>query len=93
MEKRSDYVLWFEECDITSIPLVGGKNASLGELLKAQIPVPPGFAITTRAYTLFLSRAISKRIFLTSWIISKPMTWILVKPPVKPSGRLLKIPP
>ncbi|WP_300465578.1 PEP/pyruvate-binding domain-containing protein, partial [Desulfobacula sp.] len=56
MEKRNDYVLWFEECDLTSIPLVGGKNASLGELLKAKIPVPPGFAVTTKAYTLFLEQ-------------------------------------
>lgn len=54
MEKRSDYVLWFEECDIHSIPVVGGKNASLGELLKAEIPVPPGFAITTHSYRRFL---------------------------------------
>ena len=64
MEKRSDYVLWFEECDMKSIPLVGGKNASLGELLKAQIPVPPGFAITTKAYALFLEQGnIKKDIF------------------------------
>ena len=64
MEKRYDYVLWFEECDLTSIPLVGGKNASLGELLKAQIPVPPGFAITTKAYNLFLEQGnIKKKIF------------------------------
>ncbi len=64
MEKRYDYVLWFEECDLESIPLVGGKNASLGELLKANIPVPPGFAITTKAYNLFLEQGnIKKEIF------------------------------
>ncbi len=64
MEKRSDYVLWFEECDLGSIPLVGGKNASLGELLKAEIPVPPGFAITTNAYRLFLEQGgIRKEIY------------------------------
>lgn len=64
MEKRSDYVLWFEECDLNSIPLVGGKNASLGELLKANIPVPPGFAISTKAYRLFLEQGnIKKQIF------------------------------
>jgi pyruvate,water dikinase len=64
MEKRNDYVLWFEECDLKSIPIVGGKNASLGELLKANIPVPPGFAITTRAYNLFLENGkIKKEIF------------------------------
>lgn len=66
MEKRHNYVLWFEECDLKSIPLVGGKNAGLGELLKADIPVPPGFAITTRAYDLFLEQGnIKKEIFKT----------------------------
>ncbi len=66
MEKRHNYVLWFEECDLKSFPLVGGKNASLGELLKADIPVPPGFAITTSAYNLFLEqRNIKKEIFKT----------------------------
>lgn len=64
MEKRHDYVLWFEECDLTSIPIVGGKNASLGELLKAGIPVPPGFAVTTKAYNLFIEQGnIKKQIF------------------------------
>lgn len=47
-------VLWFEECDLSMLPIVGGKNSSLGELLKADIPVPPGFAITTHAYKKFL---------------------------------------
>ena len=50
----SKYVLPFEQCDITMVHRVGGKCASLGELLKAQIPVPPGFAITTDAYERFL---------------------------------------
>ncbi|CCK79759.1 PEP/pyruvate-binding domain-containing protein [Desulfobacula toluolica] len=64
MEKRSDYVRWFEECDLELIPVVGGKNASLGELLKAKIPVPPGFAITTKAYKLFLEQGkIKQKIF------------------------------
>ncbi len=63
MEKRYDYVLWFEECDLESVPLVGGKNASLGELLNANIPVPPGFAITTKSYNLFLEQSnLKKRI-------------------------------
>lgn len=50
----SEYVLPFEECDITMVNRVGGKCASLGELLKAQIPVPPGYALTTRTYERFL---------------------------------------
>jgi len=64
MKKRQDYVLWFEECDLQSIPLVGGKNASLGELIKAGIPVPPGYAVTTKAYNLFLEQGkIKQEIF------------------------------
>ncbi len=64
MEKRHDYVLWFEECNLDSIPIVGGKNASLGELLSAEIPVPPGFAVTTKAYNRFLEQGgIKKEIF------------------------------
>jgi pyruvate,water dikinase len=34
---------------------VGGKNAHLGEALKIGLPIPPGFAITTRAYADFLA--------------------------------------
>ncbi len=54
MEQREKYVLWFQECDLCSVPVVGGKNASLGELLKAKIPVPPGFAVTTETYNRFI---------------------------------------
>lgn len=52
--EMSEYVLPFEQCDITMVNRVGGKCASLGELLRAQIPVPPGYALTTRAYERFL---------------------------------------
>ncbi|MCL5405213.1 MAG: PEP/pyruvate-binding domain-containing protein [Deltaproteobacteria bacterium] len=54
MKQTNNYVLWFQECDISSVPVVGGKCASLGELLKADIPVPPGFAVTTEIYTRFM---------------------------------------
>ncbi|MBI5570330.1 MAG: PEP/pyruvate-binding domain-containing protein [Desulfomonile tiedjei] len=50
----SRYLIPFEACDLTMISRVGGKCASLGELLRAQIPVPPGFAITTDSYSRFL---------------------------------------
>jgi pyruvate,water dikinase len=52
--EASSYVIPFEGCDITMVNRVGGKCASLGELLKAQIPVPPGYAITTDTYERFL---------------------------------------
>lgn len=50
----SKYVIPFEECDISMVNRVGGKCASLGELMKAQIHVPPGFAITTDSYLRFM---------------------------------------
>lgn len=51
-----DWILWFDQLGQGDLPLVGGKNASLGELLRAGIPVPPGFAITTRAFDSFLDQ-------------------------------------
>jgi pyruvate,water dikinase len=35
----------------------GGKSASLGELISAEIPVPPGFAISTSAFRAFIESA------------------------------------
>jgi pyruvate,water dikinase len=49
------YTLWFDKAGKEALGLVGGKNASLGELIKADIPVPPGFSVTTEAYGEFLS--------------------------------------
>jgi pyruvate,water dikinase len=37
--------------------MVGGKNASLGEMIKANIRVPPGFAVTTDSYLKFITKA------------------------------------
>lgn len=51
-----DYILNFEKVDKGSLPLVGGKNASLGEMIKAGIRVPPGFAVTTDSYLSFITR-------------------------------------
>jgi pyruvate,water dikinase len=50
-----DYILDFEHVDKSSIPLVGGKNASLGEMIKAGIRVPPGFSVTTESYLIFIT--------------------------------------
>lgn len=48
-------VRWFEECTKESVPLVGGKCASLGELIHAGVRVPPGFALTTEGYRRFMA--------------------------------------
>ncbi|MBW2514006.1 MAG: phenylphosphate synthase subunit beta [Deltaproteobacteria bacterium] len=50
-----EYVLNFREVDKNSLSQVGGKNASLGELIKADIRVPPGFAVTTDSYQQFIT--------------------------------------
>jgi len=50
-----DYILNFELLDKTSLPMVGGKNASLGEMIKSGIRVPPGFAVTTDSYLNFIT--------------------------------------
>ena len=48
------FIKWFRELSIGDIPLVGGKNASLGEMFRELAPkgvkVPDGFAITSDAY-------------------------------------------
>jgi pyruvate,water dikinase len=51
------YVLEFEQITKALLPVVGGKNASLGEMLRAGIRVPPGFAVTTDSYLEFLTEA------------------------------------
>ncbi len=56
-ETRSELVIWFENLRKTDIPLVGGKNANLGEMMNVGIPVPPGFAITAYAYKRFIEDA------------------------------------
>ena len=56
-ESNMDYILDFEKLDKDSLPMVGGKNASLGEMIKAAIRVPPGFAVTTDSYLLFITDA------------------------------------
>ena len=54
-------ILWFEDVGITDIPLVGGKNASLGEMLRQLkekgVNVPNGFATTSYAYRYFIEKA------------------------------------
>jgi pyruvate,water dikinase len=50
-----NYTLDFAEVNKASLPMVGGKNASLGEMLRAGIRVPPGFAVTTDSYLSFIT--------------------------------------
>lgn len=48
------YVIWLDEVDKSLHDKVGGKAAGLGEMIKAGIPVPPGFVVTSDAYKDFI---------------------------------------
>src|ERR1700737_3355339 len=47
---NSPLVLPLAAIDASLLPLVGGKAANLGELMRAALPVPDGFCVTTAAY-------------------------------------------
>ena len=58
MEKSQKNILWFSEVGIDDVPVVGGKNASLGEMFVNLVPkgvnVPYGFAVTVNFYWKFI---------------------------------------
>lgn len=59
--RNTQLILWFKEVGIKDVPLVGGKNASLGEmyqkLTKKKVKIPNGFAITAYAYHYLTEQA------------------------------------
>jgi pyruvate,water dikinase len=59
--KEQEFVLWFEQVGITDVSIVGGKNASLGEMIQQLAPkgvnVPTGFATTAYAFRYFMENA------------------------------------
>ncbi|HDJ66407.1 MAG TPA: phosphoenolpyruvate synthase [Nitrososphaeria archaeon] len=66
MAGKEEYplVMWFEELKKDDVPIVGGKCANLGEMLRAGIPVPPGFAVTAYAYKRFIEETkIAEKIY------------------------------
>jgi pyruvate,water dikinase len=48
------YVRWFNEIAAGEVELVGGKGANLGEMARADFPVPPGFCLVAPAYRDFV---------------------------------------
>ncbi len=55
----NDYIIWLDQLTIDDVPEVGGKNASLGEMIRnlggLGVRVPGGFATTAHAYREFLA--------------------------------------
>jgi pyruvate, water dikinase len=64
------YILWFDEIGLTDLPVVGGKNSSLGEmrreLTKAGVNIPNGFAVTVNAYHALMDEGV-----IQEWHYSK----------------------
>jgi pyruvate,water dikinase len=58
-QMAENYVIWFDELRMTDVERVGGKNASLGEMISqlaaSGVRVPGGFATTAEAYRAFLA--------------------------------------
>ena len=61
VDHQTAFVLWFDQVGIADVGLVGGKNASLGEMIQQLLPkgvnVPTGFAVTAYAFRYFMEQA------------------------------------
>ena len=75
------YVAWFKDLTKGDIALAGGKGANLGEMARSDLPVPPGFVVTSQAYQHFLSENKTTARELTmltarlnAWVPSIPST-------------------
>ncbi|MFQ4135018.1 phosphoenolpyruvate synthase [Nodosilinea sp. PGN35] len=60
VQRDRQLVLWLDQVRLEDVPLVGGKNASLGEMIQQLTPqgvrVPTGFATTSYAYRYFIEK-------------------------------------
>jgi pyruvate, water dikinase len=58
------HVVWLEEVGKNDLSMVGGKGASLGEMINIGVPVPGGYAVTAQAFRDFIIRSgIAQSIF------------------------------
>ncbi len=60
MNKQNVNILWFNEISMHDVAIVGGKNASLGEMInnlaQSDVKVPNGFATTAQAFQRFINQ-------------------------------------
>ena len=72
MPAHNRQVIWFEKLGREDVALVGGKNASLGEMVRhlgsRGVTIPPGFATTTQAYWQFVDANHLEEIIATGQI-------------------------
>jgi pyruvate,water dikinase len=51
---KNKNIVWFEEVAKDDVGIVGGKGANLGEMINADLPIPYGFIVTSKAYFDFI---------------------------------------
>ncbi|MFH1400793.1 MAG: PEP-utilizing enzyme [Nanoarchaeota archaeon] len=51
-----EFIRFFNDVSMADVALAGGKGASLGEMTRAGIPVPPGFVVLSASFDLFLKQ-------------------------------------
>jgi pyruvate,water dikinase len=61
VDKQTAWILWFDQLGIEDVGLVGGKNASLGEMYRyltpKGVPIPNGYAVTATAFRYFVEKS------------------------------------
>jgi pyruvate,water dikinase len=95
--QKAPLTISFDELDLQKAELVGGKNANLGEVRnRVGLPVPPGFAISTYAYKLFLDyNQLTTRIpdFLKFWRVDDMDSLAQVSDKLKGMVNQAQVPP
>jgi pyruvate,water dikinase len=90
-------VVDFRDLDLSRAAAVGGKNANLGEVLnRVGLPVPPGFAVSTYAYKLFLEyNQLGERLgeLLKAWSLSDLDSLARVSEELKAVIHAAQVPP
>ncbi len=68
----SPLVLWYNQLGMNDVDRVGGKNASLGEMITnlsgMGVSVPNGFATTADAFNQFWTKAVLTSAFMRCWM-------------------------
>jgi pyruvate,water dikinase len=95
--QKAPLTISFDELDLEKAEVVGGKNANLGEVRnRVGLPVPPGFAISTYAYKLFLDyNQLATRIpdFLGFWQVDDMDSLARVSDKLKSMINQAQVPP
>jgi len=76
-----DSIRWLEDLDQGALLEAGGKGANLGELVKAALPVPPGFVVTAAATAPTWRRPGCPTVSRSGFRICRRSTWTESRPP------------